>query len=696
MTVITASAAGGNWNQNGAWVGGVQPTAADDVLLTVTSGNITIPTATTALCRSIDCTGYTGTMTWASVTALLNIGDASGGAATFVAGMTVVPSTGQIRFLATTASTVYDFTTGGKTFSAIVVQVGASTTIRLADNLTTTGGLDITLLSGIFDTNGKAVVANGLVLTGAPARTLTLGASTLTLSGTTPWNATTITNLTVTANTATATCNSATNATFNGGGKDWNGLSLVFTNPADAVLTGANTGIANLTRTGAALDTALTFAAAQTVTGTLTLTGNSAANRLWVRSSVAGTSRTLTVGTTVTASRVDFEDITGAGAASWNLVGITDGSGDIGGNSGITLTPAADKYGKAAGNFSATATWALTSGGAAGAPYPLPQDNVFLDANSGAGTYTMNMMRHCKDLTCTGFTGTLTLGSSTTQRYIFGSLTLAAGMTFTATGNFTFAGRGSHTIDVAGKAFTATANRGVTIGRFNGTYTLLSNLNLVASAPTATINAALITVGGVTFAAAGFNVNTASVQLGVSTVNMGAGTWNLWGTGNEAIWQINAATALTASTSSIVVAGVSANARTFAGNGKTYNDLTYTVAGSTGGLDFTGANTFHDLNFSDVTNARTLRFTAATTQTITGNFNVFGTPGKLMTIDSITAANHTLVKTGGTPVVTDYLSISRSQAGGVWYAGANSTDAGNNTGWIFTDVPDASFFLMWI
>jgi hypothetical protein len=49
----------------------------------------------------------------------------------------------------------------------------------------------------------------------------------------------------------------------------------------------------------------------------------------------------------------------------------------------------------------------------------------------------------------------------------------------------------------------------------------------------------------------------------------------------------------------------------------------------------------------------------------------------------------------------DYLSISQSIAtgGAAWYAGANSTDGGNNTGWIFSAAPipganAGNFFLM--
>lgn len=674
MATITAAAGGGNWNVGGSWVGGIAPGSGDDALLTGTSGNITIPTATTVACRSLDCTGYTGVFTFASTTAILNVGDASGGACKFVAGMTLtLTGTGTITFLATTASTTYALTSGTKTLPNVTVQVGSSTTIQLADALTLAATASLTFTSGILDTNGKTVTTSATVqLSGSTARTLTLGGSAINSSGTGGWNATTTTNLTVSTNTATLTLSGAA-ASFASGGINWNGLTLILSGSGIQQITGANT-FAALTRTGtAAINDALTLTADQTVTGALTLTGNAAANRLWVQSSVVGTPRTITCNGTVTATRTDFEDITGAGSASWNLAAATGGSGDTGGNSGITFTTPVSATGILAGNFSATATWSTGL-------VPLPQDTVVLDASAPAGTYTMDMARF-PAINAAGFTRTLSLPISVAQRYIFGSLTLASGMTFTATGNLTFAGRGSHTLTMAGKAFTTAAGRSVTFGRLNGTYTLADNADFGSGSGNG-----LITAGGVTFDAATFNVSAEIFNHGTSTINMGTGIWTAGTASGVPVWAAVAGTTVNASTSTILISTTSTSSRIFAGGGKTYGTLTYTVAGSTGSLSIAGSNTFATINFSDVTNARTLFFTAATTTTITGSFNVQGTAAKLMTIGSSTAANHTLSMVSGA-VTCNFLSISRSQAGGgaAWYA-TSSTDGGNNTGWIFTPV----------
>jgi hypothetical protein len=163
----------------------------------------------------------------------------------------------------------------------------------------------------------------------------------------------------------------------------------------------------------------------------------------------------------------------------------------------------------------------------------------------------------------------------------------------------------------------------------------------------------------------------------------------------------------TAGTGTGKISMTAATAKTFVGGGSTYNctvsndgaglltitgnNAISTVTSTSGSIAITGNNTI-----TTITNAvqpMTYTFTAGTTQTIT-NWLVGGTVGNLVTIASATAASHTLSKIGGI-VSANYLSISRSTAtgGAVWYAGANSTNGGNNSGWIFQNAPaGAAFF----
>jgi hypothetical protein len=104
-----------------------------------------------------------------------------------------------------------------------------------------------------------------------------------------------------------------------------------------------------------------------------------------------------------------------------------------------------------------------------------------------------------------------------------------------------------------------------------------------------------------------------------------------------------------------------------------------------------------DQRYVNISTTKTVAFTiqlpASRTTTI-DNFNLAGTPGNLITIGSTSASiNATLTKGGGGSVVSNYLSISYITAtpSDTWYAGTNSTDGGNNTGWSFTTPPPISY-----
>ncbi len=314
---------------------------------------------------------------------------------------------------------------------------------------------------------------------------------------------------------------------------------------------------------------------------------------------------------------------------------------------------------------------------------PLPQDNVVLNGSSGTGTIAADMPRMGADITCTGYTGTLT--TTSVENSIHGSLTLAAGMTYTGTQNFNFHGRGTHTITSAGKTM---ANVQIRVHNAAGSYTLQDALVNTGANGIVLWNSSTGTGG--TFSTNGMALTTptfASTATHSRTLTITNSTITLTSTATFATWSLTNASLMTlnASGSTIVFSEASANTRTFDGAGKTYGTLTYTVATSTGALVITGSNTFNTINFSDASNARTLKFTAGTTTTITGNFNVNGTAGKLMSIESATAATHTLSKTTGI-ISCDYLSITNSIAtgGASWFAGANSTNVSGNQGWVFT------------
>jgi hypothetical protein len=85
MATRTISNTGGNWNSTSTWVEGIVPTAADDVVATPTSGNLSSNSVTNS-CLSLNLTNYTRTLTITS--ALYVYGDVTLGNGTTIGGTT--------------------------------------------------------------------------------------------------------------------------------------------------------------------------------------------------------------------------------------------------------------------------------------------------------------------------------------------------------------------------------------------------------------------------------------------------------------------------------------------------------------------------------------------------------------------------------------------------------------------------------
>lgn len=518
---------------------------------------------------------------------------------------------------------------------------------------------------------GRSLTYQTFNFSGTGTRSLTLGNSTITITGSNGWNIQTTTNLTFSGASSTITFTGSFMGTLQFGSLTYGTLN--FTGAGDVIP--ANINCTTFNRTGTAVKTcSITFSGANTITGTLTLAGNSSVNRLLVASTIVGTARTITAATVV-CSNSDFQDITGAGAGSWDFSAQTD-IGDCGGNSGITF-PA-----------SVAQTWSGTSGGnwstnAWTTRVPLPQDDVSLGvAFSASQTVTADMPRLGRSISWTGATGSPTFTNGSTAVAIYGNVVLISGMTVAGSGVITLAGRSAYSITSSGKTFT-------------------QPITLDAPSGSISLNDALVTTGRITPTNGGFTTNNFSVTCdrwaafsGTSfSLTGGTSTFTITSTGGVTVFQnsqsLNPVFSMASTT--IVLTGVGSGTKTFSDStGHTFGTLTYTVAGSTGGLDIIGSNSFAQINFSDASNARTLRFTAGTTTTIrNGNgFNVIGTSGKLMTLDTITGTG-TFTLTSTLDQRCQYLSVKNSTVDSApkWYAGTTSTNVSGNTNWLFTAAP---------
>jgi hypothetical protein len=628
------------------------------------SGSGTVTLSSSSVCRDLTCTGFTGTLSHPTATTLT-----VSGSLTLASGMTYSlgnAATSAITFNST--STGKTITTAGKTLGNITFS-GVGGSWQLQDNLTATGST-ITLTYGAFDTNGKSITATAFSSNNSNVRTLTLGSSAITLSGTSPWATSANFNLTVSTNTATVTCTgAAANVNF-GPSKDFGGLSVVINGSGVSTFTAANSVFANLTRTGTAVKTdGIAFAGDVMVSGTLTFAGNSVVNRLFVSSSVAGTQRTIiNDGATIAWSNVDLQDI--ALTEAYNASAITGFCGDASGNSNITFTtPATQTWsGTASGSWSANA-WTSRM--------PLPQDNVVVaSAFTPAGrVITVDVPRMGANVDFTGTTGTpaLTFTSGIIST-VNGSLTLVPTMSIANINTVVqFSGRGSYTLTTAGLQISPT----VTVNAPGGTLTLQDALScgrsLNVNAGTLTTNDYSVTV------LTAFTLNSSALAF----CNLGTSTVTLSGTG--AVWNAQANGTLNAGTSNVVVSNTTSIAKSFTSSGtKTY--ATVTFAGDNITYNNAGTCTIGTLAVNNAGLPNGLKLTSSQTTTINA-MTSNGSAGNLATLLATSFGSPATLTSSASQIAEDYLYLQDITAAGTatWYAGSHSTDGGGNTGWLWSD-----------
>jgi len=655
-----------NWSDTSGGSGGFSvPTSADSVFFDQ-AGTYTV-TMTGAL-NCLDITVSAGTVTFATGT-----GPTLGiyGSMSLLAG-TVWNSTGAITFQATSGA--HTITTNGVTINATNFQTGptggpSTATFTLGSALTLGSTTILGVASGTFDTSSSGnytVSTYQFSSNNITARTINLNGSTVNISfpSNVAFNFATTTNLTFNAGTSQINLTGINTGIASGGLTFWN---VAFTNSTGAVsitITGANTFniLSFVGRTQAGISIA-TFNANQTI-GTLTLNaGLYSAYRTFLASNTIETTRTLAVTTlTAGAADYDFRDIAITGSAA-PLTGTR--FGDCKGNSGITFPAGKTVYYRSSGStnwgITGSTAWSLTNGGALdltafplaqdtavfpSSPTPYPSSGVLstINANYNIGTIDMSAR--------TANTMTLTTGATTPT--IYGNWINGTGTTLTGTQTITFAGRGSQTIRSEGKTFT----QSIIINSPGGSVALQDALIISRSI----VSAFTLTRG--TFDAAIYNVTLSGAGAGafvsgaaVKQLNIGSGVWTIAGTGNA--WNASISTNFTV-TGTGTISLTSASSKSFIGGDiQTYPTLNQ---GGTGALTIAGNN-----KFAAMTNTAigSVLFIGGMTNEFT-TFNLDGASGNLLTLSS----------TNTTQAILKQPSV--------WYMGANSTDAGNNTGLTFT------------
>lgn len=654
------------------------PSTSNDVYFGIySSGTVTIAGGNTGA-KSISCTGFTGTI--AGTSAITIAGDI-----TLVSGMSYTHS-GTVTVTGTGT-----ITTAGKTFSPLTIN-GSGITVSLGDALNMSTRT-LTVTQGTFTTTASnySITASGISSNNSNTRTIALNSSTVTLSSTgTPLSMTSVTNLTFTGSACTINLSGAAPGISVGTG---------VTVPGTVAFT--STSVDSNYKTGAAINFGTTFtnltfnaptsagivscslAADITVTGTLTCASSNPWQRTFLYSTVQGTARTITA-TAVSLTDADFQDITGAGAASWTGTRL----GNAQGNSAITFPVAKTVYWgiTGSGDYGST-NWATSIGGAtASANFPLPQDTAVFPSTypSSGQTITQDLFNYGAVDSSARTSNTLQFSPSGPDTYaVFGNLIYGTGVTQQSTMRWLFANRTS-------QSFTPTSGSmgaAFTVNSVSGTVTMNGDLTYSGSSfellsGTFNLNGYNVTGSG-GFTTSGSLTRTLNFGSGSAVWNSSAGSWSTSGSN------------ITFSGTGTIRMSAS-GAKTFTGGSVAYTNITLDQA-SASTLTIAGSNTFADItNSYGPTGATTVTFTAGTTQTVS-DFTAAGTSGKLLTLNSTVAGSQaTLSKSSGT-VSVDYLSIRDSNAtgGAAWYA-ANSTNVSNNTGWIFSAPagPATANFLM--
>ena len=660
--------AGTKWATTSGGAGGsAVPTAADDVFFDAASGAVTVSVSSGSVALSINCTGFTGTLSAGGTVTV-------SGSVTIVSGMTI---SGVFNWVINGTGT---FTSGGKTFSSLNVS-GSGITVTLGSALSLSGMLTIT--QGTLNTSASnySITCERMNSNNSNVRGFTLNGSTVTCTGITqPWLISTGGTFTLSAGTSTITLSGAPAINFDGGNLTYNNVTHSISSSLGIGLTisGNNTfNTLTLPIPSAGYIYDCYISSNQTITA-LVANGSGADGRIRLRGNIT-TAITLTVATYTTKTDVDFQAITAAGASSpWSGTRL----GDLGVNTNISFNAAKTVYWNLAGtqNWSATG-WATSSGGSpAVGNFPLAQDTAIFDNTGSAGTVTLDQTWSLPTINASTRTSAMTFATTASINYLTaGSLILGTGITLTTfnTNTIYFVGANTQTLTSAGKTWALQ----LYISKTSGSVVLGDSFT--------SSDTRILQVQGGTFDASAYNVTVFGMNI-LSTVLMGSGLWTLTGTGT--IWSMVGA--VTKGTANILLSDTSTTARTFAGGGQSYNQLTIGGTTGTSTLTVSGNNTFTEIA-STKTVAHTLRLTAGSTTTV-GAFTVAGSAGNVVTLDTTSAGSAaTLSKSSGI-VGVNYLSIRDSTAtgGATWYAGINSTNVSNNTGWLFSSAPSDGGMMM--
>jgi len=292
-----------------------------------------------------------------------------------------------------------------------------------------------------------------------------------------------------------------------------------------------------------------------------------------------------------------------------------------------------------------------------------------IEVAAGSNTVSFSSANCYNFVAGSGFTAILNGGLSVYNDFTMHSNNANSSLSLTMS-----ATSGTHTINSAGKSMSSLAINGA-----GGTFEIPSALVLSSS----------FTVTAGTFNSNNYDITASAVTgTGASVAAMNLGTSHVVITGASTAWQVtNANLALSAASATLEFTVNSASVTNVYLGGKTVGTIHVNTLG-------VGAFAIRDslgvINNFKINAGRLVEFTNSSVTTVNG-FEAVGSSGSPITLRTLSnaAVNWSIVYGGDGVVSCDWLDVKRSQASpsNTWYAGANSVDSGNNTGWLFQNAP---------
>ena len=711
----------GNWSQASHWslssggtAGTCIPGSGNNVFFDANSGftssskTVTVDVSS-ASCRNMDWTGATNAPIFNTSSGSNNL--------MIYGSLTLIPAmnysfSGQVYFEATTTGKT--ITSANKQFQNTVVFDGAGGEWTLLDDFKCNSSLQLNY--GSLVTNNVTLTLGSFSSTNFNTRSLTLGSSLMVLNSSD--FSCYFNDFTINAGTSTIRFTSSNSFYAHTSNASKTFYNVEFTNPNANYTFYNNSGWpftfhnvsfashANFYGTNTfnvlSLTGGKTYNFPANTTQTIitdVVAGGSCGNTVVMQSNSNGTQATFSkTSGTITVDYVTLKDMNATGGATWNATNSTVISNVSGWNVTVPGGSSSDYYWiGGTGNWSQASHWSLSSGGTAGTCIPGSGNNVFFDANSGftssSKTVTVDVSSaSCRNMDWTGATNApvFNTSSGSNNLMIYGSLTLIPAMNYSFSGQVYFeATTTGKTITSANKQFQNT----VVFDGAGGEWTLLDDFKCNSSLQ---LNYGSLVTNNVTLTLGSFsstNFNTRSLTLGSSLMVLNSSDFSCYF--ND--FTINAGTSTIRFTSSNSFYAHTSNAsKTFYNVEFTNPNANYTFYNNSGWpftfhnvsvaghANFYGSNTFNDLTLSA---GHVYSFPGNATQTFNGTLSATGLTGQAIDIHSSNAGTQaTFSKVSGC-VILDYVQLRdiNAQGGANWYAGANSNDNGNNTGWSWTN-----------